>query len=138
MHLGHCHNFQDFRTLPTRRLLGPIFDNIDGGADDEVTLNANTRAFDHCDPLPSVLKGVSDVDMSATVMGQGLDMPVYCPPTALQRLFYHQGERALGLMRAEAERDRKLMGVTRVDQLGRNNLRQLSEIHCDIDRRAVA
>jgi L-lactate dehydrogenase (cytochrome) len=41
----------------------------------------------------TVLRGVETVDMSVTVMGQKLAMPFYCSPTALQRLFHHQGER---------------------------------------------
>jgi len=42
MRLRDCHNFNDFRRLARRRLPGPIFDYIDGGADDEVTLRQNT------------------------------------------------------------------------------------------------
>ena len=45
--------------------------------------------------MPNVLRGVSDVDLSVTVMGQKLAMPFYCSPTALQRLFHPQGERAV-------------------------------------------
>ena len=41
------------------------------------------------------------VDMSVTVMGQKLAMPVYCSPTALQRLFHHQGERAVAAAAAK-------------------------------------
>ena len=95
MRLRDCHNFHDFRRLAKRRLPGPIFDYIDGAADDEVTLRRNTASFEKCDLLPSVLRGVETVDMSVTVMGQKLSMPVYCSPTALQRLFHHEGERAV-------------------------------------------
>jgi L-lactate dehydrogenase (cytochrome) len=95
MRLGDCHNFHDFRRLARRRLPGPIFNYIDGAADDEVTYRRNTEAFERCDLVPNILRGVGDVDMSVTVMGQKLAMPVYCSPTALQRLFHHQGERAV-------------------------------------------
>ena len=54
MRLSHCHNFQDFRELARRRLPSPIFNYIDGGADDEVTLRENTNSFERCDLLPSV------------------------------------------------------------------------------------
>ena len=84
MHLRNCHNFHDFRRLAKRRLPGPIFDYIDGAADDEVTHRRNTKAFESCDL--SVLRGVENVDLSVTVMGQKLALPVYCSPTALQRL----------------------------------------------------
>ena len=46
--------------------------------------------------MPNVLKGVEDIDMSVTVMGQKLNLPLFFSPTALQRLFHYQGERAVG------------------------------------------
>lgn len=95
MRLSDCHNFSDFRRMAQQRLPGPIFNYIDGAADDEVTYRRNTESFDTCDLVPNVLRGVSEIDMSVTVMGQKLAMPFYCSPTALQRLFHHQGERAV-------------------------------------------
>ena len=95
MRLDDCYNFHDFRTLARKRLPGPIFNYIDGGADDELTQKRNSESFNECDLIPSVLTGVSDIDLSITVMGQKLALPVYCSPTALQRLFHHQGERAV-------------------------------------------
>jgi isopentenyl diphosphate isomerase/L-lactate dehydrogenase-like FMN-dependent dehydrogenase len=58
MCLKHCHNFYDFRILAKKRLPSPIFNYIDGGADDETTYRRNTAAFDTCDLIPSVLTGV--------------------------------------------------------------------------------
>jgi L-lactate dehydrogenase (cytochrome) len=95
MLLRDCHNFHDFRALARRRLPGPIFDYIDGAADDEATLRQNAASFERCDLVPNVLRGVGTIDTSVTVMGQKLAMPVYCSPTALQRLFHHQGDRAV-------------------------------------------
>jgi L-lactate dehydrogenase (cytochrome) len=95
MKLTDCHNFQDFRELARRRLPYPIFHYIDGAADDEVTYRRNTQAYDDVDLIPSVLAGVDQIDMSVTVFGKKLDMPLYCAPTALQRLFHHDGERAV-------------------------------------------
>ncbi|MER9300626.1 alpha-hydroxy-acid oxidizing protein [Mesorhizobium sp. M0621] len=95
MRLSDCHNFSDFRRMAQQRLPGPIFNYIDGAADDEVTYRRNTESFETCDLVPNVLRGVSEIDMSVTVMGQKLAMPFYCSPTALQRLFHHQGERAV-------------------------------------------
>ena len=95
MRLNHCHNFGDFRELARRRLPGPIFNYIDGAADDETTYRRNTRAFEECDLVPNVLTGVEHVDLSVTVLGHKLELPIYCSPTALQRLFHHQGERAV-------------------------------------------
>lgn len=95
MRLSDCHNFADFRTLARKRLPGPIFHYIDGAADDEVTYRRNTAAYETVDLVPNVLRDVETVDLSVEVMGQKLDMPLYCAPTALQRLFHHEGERAV-------------------------------------------
>lgn len=109
MGVQSCHNFGDFRALAKRRLPGPIFHYIDGAADDEITYQRNTEAYNSCDLVPNVLAGVEDVDMSVTVMGQKLDMPVYCAPTALQRLFHHDGERAVA---AAAQKYGTMFGVS--------------------------
>lgn len=101
MRLSHCHNFHDFRTLAKKRLPGPIFNYIDGGADDEATYRRNSAAFDDCDLVPNVLAGVKDIDLSVEVMGQKLALPVYCSPTALQRLFHHEGENAVAAAAAK-------------------------------------
>lgn len=95
MNLNDCHNFQDFRELARKRLPYPIFHYIDGAADDEVTYRRNTEAYDRVDLVPNILAGVADIDMSVTIFGKKLDMPLYCAPTALQRLFHHDGERAV-------------------------------------------
>ena len=101
MRLDDCYNFYDFRALAKSKLPGPIFNYIDGAADDEATLRQNSASFDRCDLVPNVLRGVETIDMSVTVMGQKLAMPVYCSPTALQRLFHHQGERAVSAAAAK-------------------------------------
>ncbi|WP_448553427.1 alpha-hydroxy acid oxidase [Thalassotalea montiporae] len=122
MRLSQCHNFHDFRKLAKQRLPGPIFNYIDGGADDETTYRRNTDAFEGCDLLPSVLTGVEDVDLSTTVMGQKLDMPVYCSPTALQRLFHHKGERAVA---KAAEKYGTMFGVS---SLGTVSLEEIADL----------
>jgi L-lactate dehydrogenase (cytochrome) len=93
--IDRCNNVADFRLMARRRLPGPIFHYIDGGADDEVTYRRNTEAYERCDLVPNVLAGVESIDMSITVMGQKIAMPLFCAPTALQRLFHHDGERAV-------------------------------------------
>jgi L-lactate dehydrogenase (cytochrome) len=93
--IEQCNNVKDFRSMARRRLPGPIFHYIDGAADDEITYRRNTEAYERCDLVPNVLAGVESIDMSTTVMGQKLKMPLFCSPTALQRLFHHDGERAV-------------------------------------------
>jgi len=123
MRLDHCHNFRDFRTLAKRRLPAPIFDYIDGAADDEVTLRKNTTSFERCDLVPNILRGVESIDLSVSIMGQKLAMPVYCSPTALQRLFHHQGERAVA---AAASKFGTMFGVS---SLGTVSLEELRKTH---------
>ena len=123
MRLKHCHNFHDFRKLAKRRLPSPIFNYIDGAADDEVTYRRNTESFETCDLVPNVLTGVEDIDMSVTVMGQKLDMPIYCSPTALQRLFHHDGERAVA---AAAAKYSTMFGVS---SLGTVSLAEIRKKH---------
>jgi L-lactate dehydrogenase (cytochrome) len=120
MRSKHCLNYHDFRELARRRLPGPIFNYIDGAADDETTYRRNTAAFEECDLLPNVLRGVEQVDLSVVVMEQKLQVPFYCSPTALQRLFHHQGERAV------AHAAQKFGTMFGVSSLGTVSLEEIS------------
>jgi len=121
MRLKNCHNYHDFRKLAKRRLPGPIFNYIDGAADDEVTYQRNTSSFDDCDLVPNVLSGVEDVDISTTIMGQKIDMPIYCSPTALQRLFHYKGEEGVA---AAAEEYGTMFGVSSLGTVSLKKLRK--------------
>jgi L-lactate dehydrogenase (cytochrome) len=109
MKLKHCYNMQQFRRMARKRLPGPIFHYIDGGADDEVTYRRNTEAYDSCDLVPNVLAGVENIDMSTEVMGKKIDLPLFLSPTALQRLFHHDGEFAVA---RAAERHGTWFGIS--------------------------
>ncbi|PQM62035.1 MAG: alpha-hydroxy-acid oxidizing enzyme [Rhodobacteraceae bacterium] len=109
MRLKNCHNYHDFRKLAQKKLPSPIFNYIDGAADDEITYKRNTDAFSEVDLIPNVLAGVAQVDMSTTIFGKKIDMPLYCAPTALQRLFHFEGERAVA---KAAEKFGTMFGVS--------------------------
>jgi L-lactate dehydrogenase (cytochrome) len=121
MRLVDCYNFHDFRELARRRLPRPIFDYIDGAADDEVTYRRNTESFERCDLVPDVLRGVASVDLSVTVLGQKLAVPFYCSPTALQRLFHHRGERAVA---AAASKYSTMFGVSSLGTVSLEEVRK--------------
>lgn len=121
MSLNRCRKFGDFRALARRRLPGPIFHCIGGAADDETTCRRNTETYDDCDLVPNVLVEVSDIDLSVTVTGQKLAMPVFCAPTALRRLFHRDGERAVA---AAAHRFGTMFGVS---SLGTVSVKELAE-----------
>jgi len=120
--INNCHNVKDFRKLAKKRLPSPIFHYIDGAADDEITYRRNTAAYEDCDLVPNVLTGVKDIDMSTTVMGQKLDMPLYFAPTALQRLFHHEGEIAVG---KAAEKFGTMFGIS---SLGTASIEEISKL----------
>ena len=121
MRLKDCHSFRDFRELARRRLPSPIFNYIDGAADDEITYDRNTKSFEDCDLVPNVLRGTKDIDMSVTIMGQKLKMPIFCSHTALQRVFHHRGEYAVA---AAADKFGTLFGVS---TLGTASLSEVRE-----------
>ncbi len=94
MSLNNCYNFEDFRKLAKKRLPAPIFHYIDGGADDETTLRRNTNSFDDCDLIPNILRSVGEPDLSTTVFGRKIDMPIFLSPTAMQSLYHPDGDKA--------------------------------------------
>ena len=94
MSLKNCYNFEDFRKLAKKKLPAPIFHYIDGGADDETTLKRNTNSFDDCDLIPNILRSVGEPDLSTTVFGRKIDMPIFLSPTAMQSLYHPDGDKA--------------------------------------------
>jgi L-lactate dehydrogenase (cytochrome) len=95
MRLSDCHNIDDFRALAKARLPFPVFDYIDGAADDELTKARNTAAFSDVDLVPDVLAGVAEIDTSCTILGRRSALPLMLSPTAVQRAFHWQGETAV-------------------------------------------
>lgn len=95
MRLTDCHNFDDFRCLAKGRLPFPVFDYIDGAADDELTKARNTDSYANVDLVPDVLAGVEAIDTSCTILGRKSALPLILSPTAVQRAFHWQGETAV-------------------------------------------
>ena len=92
--LARSHSIADLRRLAKRRLPRAVFDYADGAAEDEVTARRNEAAFEDYELLPRVLRDVSSVDLSTTVLGTPVSMPVMLAPTGMTRLFHHDGETA--------------------------------------------
>lgn len=113
--LSDCHNVADFRLLAHRRLPYPVFHYIDGGGDDEITKRRNTAAFEEVDLVPNVLAGVGTIDPATTIMGRKTSLPLMLSPTALQRLFHWQGERAVARV---AERHNLWFGISSLSSVG--------------------
>jgi L-lactate dehydrogenase (cytochrome) len=79
-----------------------VFDYIDGGAEDEITMARNTRAFDRLEFRPRVLRDVDSIDPSTTLLGRSLPLPLVLAPTGFTRIAGSQGELAVARAAARA------------------------------------
>ncbi|MGH8735669.1 MAG: alpha-hydroxy-acid oxidizing protein, partial [Burkholderiales bacterium] len=84
-----AYSVEAMRALARAQLPQPVFDFADGGAEDEQTLRRNEAAFDEVALLPRPLSaGAATRDLSITLFGQRLSMPVIIGPTGLAGLFW--------------------------------------------------
>jgi L-lactate dehydrogenase (cytochrome) len=101
--LAHAASVADLRRIAKRRLPGGVFDYVDGGSDDEHTLARNTDAFAQAVFRPRVLRNVSSVDISSTLLNQPIPYPLVLAPTGFTRIVHPDGE--LAVARAAARHD---------------------------------
>jgi L-lactate dehydrogenase (cytochrome) len=87
-------NIADLRLAAKRRLPRSVFDYIDGGADGEITLRENVRAFEDVAFRPHCAGEVPPPDPSTTVLGMPISMPIICAPVGSSRMFWPRGEEA--------------------------------------------
>ena len=87
---------------PARVLPRPVFDFADGAAEDEHSLRRNESAFSSIELLPRPLNGAATRDLSITLLGKRLSMPVMIGPTGLSGLFWPDGERCAARAAAAA------------------------------------
>jgi L-lactate dehydrogenase (cytochrome) len=99
--LLRCGNIEDIRQIAKRNLPGGVFDYIDGGAEDEVSLARNTSAFVDMKLHPNVLCDVAKVDTSTTLFGVERQTPILLAPTGFTRIANPEGE--LAVARAAAK-----------------------------------
>lgn len=95
MNLQKCHNQNDLRRAAKKRLPSPIFNYMDGGADDEIALQRSISAFNDYELLPRYLRNVENIDLKTRVLGQDIDLPLFLAPTGMSRLFHHEREFAV-------------------------------------------
>lgn len=101
--LAKAASVADLRLIARRRLPRGVFDYIDGGAEDERTLAANSDAFARVTFRPRVLRDVSAVDTSTTLLGRPLPLPLVLSPTGFSRIADPQGELAVARAAERAE-----------------------------------
>jgi L-lactate dehydrogenase (cytochrome) len=85
-------NIEDLRIAAKRRLPRAVFDYIDGGADREVTLRENCRAFEQVVFRPRSAVALPGCTLATTILGMPLQLPVLLAPVGSSRLFYPKGE----------------------------------------------
>jgi L-lactate dehydrogenase (cytochrome) len=90
--LSACHDIDDLRATGRRLIPRPVFDYVDGGADQEVSLRANTRAFRQFRFQPRTLVNVSEPDTSAAFLGSVTPLPLALAPTGYTRMMHPAGE----------------------------------------------
>jgi L-lactate dehydrogenase (cytochrome) len=100
--LSRCADVEDLRAAARRRLPGGVFDYIDGAAEDELCLAGNAAAWRRVQLAPRVLRDVSKVDLSTTLLGRTVPAPLALSPTGFARIADPAGE--LAVARAAAER----------------------------------
>ena len=96
--LAACHDIDDLRTMGRRLIPRPVFDYVDGGADEEVSLAGNVRAFRRWRFQPRALPEVVTVDTSARLLDRDLPLPLALAPTGYTRMMHPDGE--IGAARA--------------------------------------
>jgi L-lactate dehydrogenase (cytochrome) len=95
-------NIEDLRKIARRKLPKPLFNYIDGGADDEANVEGNASAYDSVKLVPEYLVDVADIDTTTRVLGRDISMPLFIGPTGMTRLFHPDGESAVARAAAAA------------------------------------
>jgi L-lactate dehydrogenase (cytochrome) len=96
--LSSCHNITDLRAMGRRLTPRPVFDYVDGGSDEELSLRSNVRAFQRYRFQPRTLVNVSQADTSTRFLGSSVPLPLALAPTGYTRMMHPAGE--IGAARA--------------------------------------
>ena len=117
--LARCHTVADLRRSAKLLIPRPVFDYVDGGADDELSMAANVRAFRRWQFRPNELVDVGAVDTSAQILGRTHSMPLAMAPTGYSRMMHPDGE--VSVARAAGRRSLpytlSTMGTTSIEDL---------------------
>ena len=117
--LARAASIRDLRVLARRRAPRAVFDYTDGAAGDEITLGRSRAAYSRVEFVPQVLRDVSSVDISTTILGQPSTAPFVFAPTGFTRMMHTGGEVAVARVAAGVGIPYALstMGTTSVEQL---------------------
>ena len=100
--LERAHTIEDLRAIGARRVPRAVFDYVDGGAGDELSMARARSAFSRVEFHPKVLRDVSQISLSTTILGVDASLPLVLAPTGFTRMMHHSGERAVAAAAARA------------------------------------
>ena len=100
--MARAASVDDLRAIARRKLPRGVFDYVDGGAEDELSLAANRAAFNTTGFQPRVLRNVSSIDISSTLLGEPVAYPLALAPTGFTRIVHPEGELAVARAAARA------------------------------------
>lgn len=92
--LDEAFSIEDLKRIAQANVPSVMFDYLQGGSEDELTLGWNRNAFEKYEFVPRVLRNVKDIDLSTEVQGVKLQIPIISAPTGMSRMFHHLGEKA--------------------------------------------
>ncbi|MGC4938387.1 alpha-hydroxy acid oxidase [Kribbella sp. DT2] len=85
----------DLRRIAKRRTPRSVFDYTDGAAESEISLQRARQLFAEMELQPSILRNVSDIDLSTDILGRRSELPFAFAPTGFTRMMNHEGESAV-------------------------------------------
>jgi L-lactate dehydrogenase (cytochrome) len=117
--LARAHTIADLRKIARRRTPRAVFDYVDGAAEAETSLRRARQAFEEVEFHPKVLRDVSAVDPSTTILGRPSALPFALAPTGFTRMMHHEGETACARVAARAGIPYALstLGTTSIEDL---------------------
>ncbi|MBN9108482.1 MAG: alpha-hydroxy-acid oxidizing protein [Pseudonocardia sp.] len=117
--LARAANIADLRAIARRRTPRAVFDYTDGAADGELSLSRSRSAYARVEFVPTVLRDVSEIDTSRTILGQRSTLPFAFAPTGFTRMMHTEGESAVASVAQEVGIPFSLstMGTTTIEQV---------------------
>jgi L-lactate dehydrogenase (cytochrome) len=117
--LARAATIGDLRAIARRRTPRAVFDYADGAAEREIGLRRSREAFARVELVPTMLRDVSKIDTSTTILGRRCELPLAFAPTGFTRLFHHEGERAVVRVaeRAGIPASLSTVGTTTIERL---------------------
>lgn len=139
--LARCASIDDIRRLARRRVPPAVFDYVDGAAGTETTLRRSRAAFERVEFIPRVLRDVSSIDLSTSLLGGRSSLPFALAPTGFTRMMHHIGEPAVaaGASTFDIPYALSTLGTTSIEELASSvpTARRWFQLYVSTDRAAA-